>query len=231
MPADACTLRKDLAHSQYTRLPPVPQAKVLGHSLHHHKDVTTAFLTGTRLSERGVRHLAHAIAGVRRRQRSLALPSHRAPWLIPFAPHTTYRANAQNTRLEDLHLGYNHINDHGVHHLAKALKRNMALKRLHLEGNDITDVGALELLDALHHNLAVSELYIRSNQISAPVTNALVTLVAEGAKRAPWGHKRKRQKKNQGKNVDSKVGVKKAPPTRAVGQPKADGAKLHDAEL
>ena len=161
----------------------------------------------------------------------LAGPSHRAPWLIPFAPHTTYRANAQNTRLEDLHLGYNHINDHGVHHLAKALKRNMALKRLHLEGNDITDVGALELLDALHHNLAVSELYIRSNQISAPVTNALVTLVAEGAKRAPWGHKRKRQKKNQGKNVDSKVGVKKAPPTRAVGQPKADGAKLHDAEL
>ena len=158
--------------------------------------------------------------------------------LTPSPPHTTHRANAQNTRLEDLHLGYNHINDHGAHHLAKALKRNIALKRLHLEGNDITDVGALELLDALHHNLAVSELYIRSNQISAPVVNALTTLVAEGAKRAPWGHKRKRQKKNQGKNVDvdegavdSKVGVKKAPPTRAVGQPEADGAKMHDAEL
>jgi hypothetical protein len=68
--------RLSLAHLQYARL---PQAKVLGHSLHHHKDVTTAFLTGTRLSEDGVRHIAHAIAGVRRRQRSLfpAGPSHR----------------------------------------------------------------------------------------------------------------------------------------------------------
>ena len=148
--------------------------------------------------------------------------------------------------MEDVHLGYNHINDHGIHALAQALKRNSALKRLHLEGNDITDVGALELLDALHHNLALSELYIRSNRISEPIVNALAKLVAEGAKRAPWGHERKREKTLKNKRTkqdateetaDSKLFVKKAPPTRAPGQPDVEAlngggqAYMYDAEL
>ena len=95
-------------------------------------------------------------------------------------------ALAGNNRIEDLHVGYNHIDDHGVHYFANALRRNTMLKRLHLESNDITNIGANELLQALKQNIGITELYLRSNQATVDMLHRVQKLVDQGAKRNSW---------------------------------------------
>ena len=101
------------------------------------------------------------------------------------------KALAKNTRIEDLHLGYNRIYDHGVQHLARALRRNRRLKRLHLESNAITDQGADVLLHSLQRNIGVTELFMRSNKVTAGMLKRLDDAAESGSARIKWSALRK----------------------------------------
>jgi len=65
------------------------------------------------------------------------------------------RINAENTKIQELYLGWNGIGDEGALHLAKMIETNSTIEKLGLGENDITSIGARALLNslALNHTL------------------------------------------------------------------------------
>jgi Ran GTPase-activating protein (RanGAP) involved in mRNA processing and transport len=72
-----------------------------------------------------------------------------------------------NTTLETLYLGNNHISDDGVYSLVNILSiNNNTLKTLVLQKNGITDKGAKYLAQMLKTNETLTWLYLGDNEIS-----------------------------------------------------------------
>ncbi|KAG7373277.1 leucine rich repeat LRR-containing protein [Nitzschia inconspicua] len=67
-------------------------------------------------------------------------------------------ANARNTKLSELYMGWNGIGDEGFIQLARMLESNKTLLRIGVGENDITSIGARALLSSLALNSTLREV-------------------------------------------------------------------------